>query len=659
MQFETKVELHNHTQLRHLMQSVLLFLAYYFVSDLGYLFVFSPEPASHFWPASGITLYFLLKVEPKNWLPYLIAIFAGEFAISIHNNLPLVVSVWWGIADTVEPALAASLITTIIKEPLDITHPKHLTWFLLICILTPISGAAIGSFASITWLGVPSFFETFRTWWFAIALGEILVTPFLITWFHRNTFRFSKDRFFEGLALLFLFFAISYLTFSSEVHGPTEYLYKNLMMYLVLPLFLWTVVRFGESGVFAGLLLVNMIAAYFTARGKGPFAFFSAPPLVRLLILQTYLSFVSLAILALTTFMKQRRRSEEQLNSIIENSTAIIYLKDLSGKYILMNKAYERIFNRNRKDVIGKNDVQVFGSLYGSVFRENDLKVIESKKALEFEESSDHHTYITVKFPLSDANGEPYAVCGISTDISAIKKASEELSKAIALRDDFIAIASHELRTPLTPLKLQIDLLRRYINQVAPDYMKSDELFKLIERSDKEIERLSGLVKNLLDVSKITHNNLEINRTECDLAEIVRKVVDQNRTEIQNSGSTIEMNIPNHMMGKWDVFRMEQVVTNLVTNAVKYGQGKPILIHLREINSKAILKVKDNGIGISKDYHTKIFGRFERAVPVTAYGGLGLGLFIVQQVVSAHHGQVFVESEEGKGAAFIVELPFS
>lgn len=658
MQVESYLKLQSHTQLRHLIQSVLLFIAYFLTSKLGYLFVFYPEPSAHFWPAAGVSLAFLLMVPPQSWGCYLIAIFMGEVVISLTQNISMTVALAWGVADTLEPALAAGIIWKILKQPIDFTIPKHIAIFLITAVFSPMVGALIGAWASIMWLNAPSFVDTFRTWWFAISLGEILITPFLIAWYSRKSFSFVQSHIMEGLIIICVFLFVTFYIFATPVTANSEYLYKHLLMYLILPLFMWTLLRFEEYGAFTCLLIVNIVAGYFTSRGNGPFAFLRPTPLVRLVSLQTYLSFLTLATMALTAFIKQRKRSEHELNSIIENSTAVIYLKDLSGKYLLVNKGYEKLFNVRRKFVLGKTDFDLYPSA-AEVWRKNDERVINEKKAIEFEEGAETANFISVKFPLCDENQEPYAVGGISTDITAFKKASMELEQAIKLRDDFIAIASHELRTPLTPLKLQISLLKRHLNKIAPELMKNEDLFKLIDKSDHEIDQLILLIENLLDVSKMTQRKLVLNREECNLSKVISNVSGRFKTELQKANCSLSLDLQPEVIGHWDTFRLQQVITNLIINAIKYSSSKPINIKLSKIGHVARLEIIDQGIGISKSDQKKIFDRFERAVPFTAYGGLGLGLFIVSEIIKAHNGAIEVHSELNHGSTFIVELPIS
>ena len=228
---------------------------------------------------------------------------------------------------------------------------------------------------------------------------------------------------------------------------------------------------------------------------------------------------------------------------------------------------------------------------------------------------------------------------------------------AIQLRNDFISVASHELKTPLTALAMHVQMINRFVEQNTLTSLSKEKLADLARISGQQIQRFSGLIDDLLDVSRITAGRLLLNIEEIDLPQLVRDTLSRFQMELGASRCSAEVLGDAHVVGQWDRIRIEQILANLLSNAMKYGAGKPIQITALREEGRAKLIVRDNGIGIAKEDQTRIFERFERAVSIQRFGGLGLGLFIVRWIVEAHGGDIWIESEPGKGAAFVVELP--
>jgi signal transduction histidine kinase len=228
-----------------------------------------------------------------------------------------------------------------------------------------------------------------------------------------------------------------------------------------------------------------------------------------------------------------------------------------------------------------------------------------------------------------------------------------EAQQAIALRDEFLSIASHELRTPLTALQLQLQTLLRMVEGGEP------RLRDKAEKSIKQTRRLEKLVENLLDVTRIIGGRLTLEPEEVDLAETVRDVAERFTDEAARASCPIRVNALAAPVGRWDRLRLEQVATNLISNAVKYAAGAPIDVRVEQADACARLVVADHGQGIPPEALGRIFGRFERAADRPHYGGLGLGLYIVRHIVEAHGGSIRAASEPGRGATFTVELPLA
>jgi signal transduction histidine kinase len=239
--------------------------------------------------------------------------------------------------------------------------------------------------------------------------------------------------------------------------------------------------------------------------------------------------------------------------------------------------------------------------------------------------------------------------------LAEIGRRQEQALQAVRVRDEFLSVASHELKTPLTSLKLQVQSLLEQ-PPVFSDKAEAQRMTSSLALTDRQVRRLERLIGNLLDVSRIAVGRFHLQTEDVDLPAMVRDVVAQFSAEIARSGAPVTLDLSDHAVGRWDPLRLEQVVVNLLSNALKYGDGKPIDIRVTADDEAARLTVHDQGVGVDVANHARIFERFERAVSVN-YGGLGLGLYITRQIVQAHGGSIRVESALGQGATFTVEIP--
>lgn len=262
--------------------------------------------------------------------------------------------------------------------------------------------------------------------------------------------------------------------------------------------------------------------------------------------------------------------------------------------------------------------------------------------------------------PILAPDGSLERLIGVCQDITDRKLVEEErdrliaeLREAVRVREVFLAVASHELATPLTSLRLNLQLWKRGL-------ARSGEKIPLeLERALGQVDRLCLLADGLLDVSRITSGRIVLDKRRLDLGGVVNAAVDRLRSRAAVQGCALEVVVEPGLIVDADRTRLDQVVTNLLTNAIKFGAGRPIRVEARRERDVALLSVRDHGIGIAPEHRDRVFGRFERAVSEMQYGGLGLGLFIAREFVTAHGGRVWFDSAVGEGATFYAELPLS
>lgn len=256
-----------------------------------------------------------------------------------------------------------------------------------------------------------------------------------------------------------------------------------------------------------------------------------------------------------------------------------------------------------------------------------------------------------------DETGKSVAFSGIAFDITSIKQTEQKLKEALQFRDDFLSVASHELKTPLTSLKLQIQTsLRKFSRDGA--VINRDVVEMILKKNDLQIDRLVRLVDDMLDLSRIQSGRLSFSFRKMNLVEIVESSFQDFKEQFEQNGNSLSFEMKqDDAVGMYDPERIEQVLTNLLTNALKYGRNQPVIIGLSVNHENATIEVRDQGTGIAPDNYEKVFRKFERAVTPSEVSGLGIGLYISREIVEAHGGKIWIQSELNKGTSFFVELP--
>ncbi len=233
----------------------------------------------------------------------------------------------------------------------------------------------------------------------------------------------------------------------------------------------------------------------------------------------------------------------------------------------------------------------------------------------------------------------------------------DHLKKTIQIRDDLFGLASHELKTPITSLRSQLELLKRNSQPEVGLIPGSKHLSSTLEASLGQVDRLTKLIGNMLDVTRIGAGKLQLTITSVDLVKLVQKVITSFSVELELAKCSIETHLPDVLIGEWDQGCIEQVIVNLISNAIKYAPSTLLSISAFQTELKTTLKIRDNGPGIPKNKQNIIFNKFECVSSSETCRSLGLGLYICSQIIEKHAGTIHVQSEVGKGTEFIIELP--
>ena len=236
-----------------------------------------------------------------------------------------------------------------------------------------------------------------------------------------------------------------------------------------------------------------------------------------------------------------------------------------------------------------------------------------------------------------------------------LQEAKAQLQRAVSMRDDFMSMIAHELRNPLNSVYLQAQLRRKML--AAPKPPDPQAMLKMVERDERQIRSMVRLLDDMLDVSRARTGRLAMVPAAFDLAASVTAVVEAFQDQARAANVTLTLAAPDSLPIEGDEFRIEQVVTNLLTNALRYGEGKPVAVTVAPSGTEALVSVKDQGMGIAPEDQDRIFQQFERTEGVAQVPGLGLGLYIAREIVQAHQGRLQVRSQRGEGAEFILSLP--
>lgn len=360
-----------------------------------------------------------------------------------------------------------------------------------------------------------------------------------------------------------------------------------------------------------------------------------------------------------------------------------IFALDPNGYILSWNKGAQRLKGYTAKEIIGEH--------FSKFYIQEDIQ--KEHPAFELRQATSEGTYkeegwrlkkdgtrfwaSVVITALKNDQGELQGFAKVTRDLTERKLAEDELikanaslekrveertyelEKAVKARDEFLSIASHELKTPLTTLKLQNELRKHEMAKTGAIHMDAAKLDKMLKSNEKQLERLIRLVDDMLDVARITKGKFELELETVNLSTLVEDVLDRFRPQYEIHDILISTEIAPDIMVKADKFRLEQVVANFLTNAMKYGDSNPVTVEVLKKDQEALVKIIDQGIGLDEKHFARIFEQFERAVSPSLASGLGLGLYIASQIVKAHHGEIWVESEIGKGSTFGFKLKLS
>jgi PAS domain S-box-containing protein len=364
------------------------------------------------------------------------------------------------------------------------------------------------------------------------------------------------------------------------------------------------------------------------------------------------------------------RESEERFASFMRYLPGLAWIKDTQGRYLYVNDAAMRAFQKPLQEIHGKTDAELFDAATSARFQANDKMALKSEAGLIAVETLKHddgvlHHSLVSKFVIPDANGVAEGIGGVAIDITErvqaeerLRGATKQLIEADRRKNEFIATLAHELRNPLTPIRNAIHVLRHD----AAATLKEPRDLTLLAIAERQVQHLIRLVDDLLDVSRITRGKIELKKQPIELADVLSHAIEAAQPAIEHSSHDLRVALPTEpLVLDADPVRLAQVFTNLLNNAAKYTEpGGAIWLSAERRGNTAVITVRDSGVGIPAEMLAHVFDLFtqvDRSLG-RAQGGLGIGLALVKRLVELHGGAVEAKSDgPGRGSAFVVQLP--
>jgi signal transduction histidine kinase len=641
-------------------------VAYYLLAWVSYRASLSPSgDLAAWWAPSGLALATLIRARRRGIPAYLVAIGLAAAAVNVQQPITAFTIFYRSVADIAEPLASAWVLRRLFGRHMGLTSRREVAGFAVVGgLLGPTVGtmlAALGLWSTgAGWREVSTFG---LVWWGSAALGAILFAPVLLTW--RPPRRLvRRERLLEaGL----LSGALGVLTAGAlfVTHQPPV---AVVIGFGAFPLLSWAAVRFGPTGAARATVALSLLSLW-------PFLDTVAPLPWQLVVMQGLFAvgaLTALGLSALTLEMEKLRRRAESQASRAEESLALlesalrgapfgIAFFDRALRVTRQNEVFTSLSPASAKGLVGRSLNEVLPDLasrlqpvLSSVCAQGGPAEVEVETL-----GGSHRHWLCLAFPVRVCGQAPLGVGLLMMDVTERKVAEadrarllQQAQEAVRVREDFLSIASHELKTPLTPLAARLAQLQRKVRAGQPISPES------IDKPLQSLRKLTELINDLLDASRIDHGRLLLRPEPVPIAEVVRRSAEP---FLGMSGRhVIRLDLPDEAL--WvnvDRQRLGQVVANLLDNAIKYSpSGGTVHVRVRPHPDGLELTVSDEGIGIPPAQRERLFERFYRAANSSvSYGGLGLGLYITRDIVDRHGGRIWAESTPGRGATFHVVLP--
>jgi PAS domain S-box-containing protein len=633
----------------------------YFAAKFGETLIIGPQGAWTLWLGNALLLSILLLVPRRMW-PILIA---AAFAAFILNDLQAGQTIrsiaWLILADTVEIITAVLCLSYFFRGVPRLNSVKALAKFSLFAvILAPFTGAF---FVALAVNG--NYWANWGISFFSEAIVYLTLMPAILGWFSNGPASSPKSGsyYLEAAALIAgLVLSFGYLTFGTPGKSASE-----LLLYSLVPLLLWSALRFGSTGVSTSVIMIAVLAVWGATHGRGPFV--GSGPLNGVLSLPLFLLFAAAPFTVLAAVVEEHKQSSEQLfRSIFENAQLGIGLFKIDSQEHVSNRALQEMLGyrgeelsrlRQWDEIVPPDERISYAQRYAELIHgKRDTDEYEQ----HFIRRDGRIVVANSRFKLlRDAGGKPQYLVALTEDITDRKQAEadlvaakEEAVAATQAKSDFLANMSHEIRTPMNAILGMTHLaLKTELTPKQCDYLT---------KTKGAAQALLGIINDILDFSKIEAGKLDVEAIEFRLDQVLdnlSSVVSQ-KAQDKNLEFLISAphDIPTNLIG--DPLRLGQILINLVNNAVKFTDRGEVVVSVvveEKVSDRVKLKVsvRDSGIGMTGEQTARMFQPFSQADTSTSrkYGGTGLGLSISKRLVELMGGEIWVESHYGTGSTFL------
>ncbi len=647
----------------------LLALVYFGAAKLGLALAFEAEQVTAVWPPTGIALAAVLFYGFRVWP----GIFVGALLANATANEPLATAGGIAAGNTLEAVVGAWLLLRFVQFRNSLERLRDVLGFVVLAAVVSTTISATIGVISLCLGGVQpwaAFGALWCLWWLGDAAGAVLVTPLLLTWVERRPL-FTKLRRAEAVVLIGSVVVVGLVVFAA---GVTPSISSHPLEYTVFPFVIWAALRFGQPGTTSVTFVASCIAVWGTVHGFGPFATGSAHE--NLILLQAFMAVLAVTALLLSAAIAERgqaaaalrnreeesRRQFQELDSIYDTAPVGLSLVDTSLRYVRINHTLAEINGVPVEKTLGRTLREVIPQLAPAiepVYR----RIIETgKPVLGFEvhgstprEPEVERDWLVSYYPLAGADGSVVAVNCIVQDITARKHAERALRVADRRKDEFLATLAHELRNPLAPIRNALHLLTLSENN-------AEVRAQAMGVMGRQLAQMVRLIDDLLDVSRITRNKLELRKGHIELSSIIQSAVEVALPVMQESAHEFTVTLPHEPVRlDADPVRLAQIFSNLLHNAAKFTpRGGRIRLVAEQRGADVLVSVRDTGIGIDREHLPRLFEMFSQVTPALnrSHGGLGIGLALARGLAVLHGGDIAVHSDgPGQGSEFVVRLP--